>query len=94
MSRTDENILKFRNGEPQNLWEEFGLLPPQYEDERHAPPVDRRALQALVDRKLSREEVRKLYRLTLRFQSWAEALAELDAESLRKDLRDPEGSWG
>jgi hypothetical protein len=48
----------------------------------------------MVDRKLPREEVRELYRLTLRFRSWAEALAELDVESLRKDLRDPEGSWG
>jgi hypothetical protein len=60
-------------------------------EEQHPPPVEWQALQALVDRKLPKEEVWELYRLTLQFRSWAEALAELDTESLRKDLRDPEG---
>lgn len=80
--------------EPKNVWEEFGLSRPEYEDERDAPPVDREALRALVARRLSEKKCRELYRLTLRFRSWAEALAELDAESLKKEMGGPDGPPG
>lgn len=73
-------------GEPQNVWEEFGLTRPKYEDERAAPPVDRERLHALVEKRLPEEERRELYRLTIRFRSWAEALAEIDAGDLRKGM--------
>ncbi len=73
-------------GEPQNVWEEFGLTRPKYEDERTAPPVDRERLLALVEKRLSEPERRELYRLTIRFRSWAEALAEIDAGDLRNGM--------
>jgi hypothetical protein len=91
MSNSDENDVKPGDDEPRNLWEEFGLPPPRYEDERHAPPVDRGALQALVDKRLPEEEIRELYRLTFRFRSWAQALAELDAASLRRAQKGANG---
>jgi hypothetical protein len=72
--------------EPQNVWEEFGLTRPRYEDERNAPPVDRERLRAFVEKRLPEEERREVYRLTFRFRSWAEALAELDAETLKKEM--------
>jgi hypothetical protein len=90
MDRPEKHVLKFpASEEPQNAWEDFGLRKPAYEDERFAPPVDREALKALVDKKLPREKVRELYRLTLRFRSWADALAELDLKALEEDLKDP-----
>ena len=73
-------------GEPQNVWEEFSLTRPKYEDERTAPPVDRERLLALVEKRLSEPERRELYRLTIRFRSWAEALAEIDAGDLRNGM--------
>jgi hypothetical protein len=73
-------------GEPQNVWEEFGLTRPKYEDERTAPPVDRERLHALVEKRLPEPERRELYRLTIRFRSWAEALAEIDAGDLRNGM--------
>jgi len=83
-------------GEPQNVWEEFGLTRPKYEDERTAPPVDRERLQALVEKRLPEEERRELYRLTIRFRSWAEALAEIDAGDLLNGMSEtgsPQGEW-
>jgi hypothetical protein len=80
--------------ESKNVWEEFGLSRPEFEDERDAPPVDREALCALIARRLSEKKRRELYHLTLRFRSWAEALAELDAESLKKDMGGPHGPPG
>jgi hypothetical protein len=67
----EKHILKFPEPDegPKNLWKEFVLPKPQYEDERHAPPVDWEALQAFIDKKMLKEEVRKLYRLTPRFRS-------------------------
>jgi hypothetical protein len=96
MDRVDKHTRRFPDpdGEPKNIWEEFGLPRPEYEDERFAPPVDREALQALVDQKLPGEEARELYRLTLRFRSWADALAELSLNAIEEDLKDPNGSWG
>lgn len=91
MSTSDENNLKSGDDRPRNLWQEVGLPPPCYEDERHAPPVDREALQALVDKRLPEREVRELYRLTFRFRSWAEALAELDVASLRRAQKGANG---
>jgi hypothetical protein len=76
-------------GEPQNVWEEFGLTRPKYEDERGAPPVDQERLLALVEQRLPEPERRELYRLTIRFRSWAEALAEIDAGDLRKGMGEP-----
>lgn len=94
MDRMEPQHQQPQDDEPKNIWEDFGIPKPEYEDERNAPPVDRQALRALIDRKLPEEEVRKLYGLTLRFRSWAQAMAELDAESLKEDLKDnPEGSW-
>lgn len=90
MSRMNDKKLKLWDEPPKNFWEEFGLPPPRYEDERHAPPVDREALQALIDKQLPEDEVRELYRLTFRFRSWAEALASLRAANLKK-AEDP---WG
>lgn len=81
-------------GKPQNVWEEFGLTRPKYEDDRTAPPVDRERLQALVEKRLPEEERRELYRLTIRFRSWAEALAEIDAGDLRKGMRETGGPLG
>lgn len=81
-----------KQNEPQNVWEEFGLSRPRYEDERDAPPVDRELLRALVERRLPVEERREVYRLTIRFRSWAEALAEFAAETLRKEMGEPKGS--
>lgn len=81
-------------GEPQNVWEEFGLTRPKYEDERTAPPVDRERLLALVEKQLPAEERRELYRLTIRFRSWAEALAEIDAGELQKGMSETGGPWG
>jgi hypothetical protein len=72
--------------EPQNVWEEFGLMRPKYEDERSAPPVDRERLLALVEKRLPEVERRELYRLTIRFRSWADALAEIDAGDLQKGM--------
>lgn len=72
--------------DPQNVWEEFGLTRPKYEDERTAPPVDRERLLALVQKRLPEAERRELYRLTICFRSWAEALAEIDAGDLRKGM--------
>jgi hypothetical protein len=88
MERIEKHILTFPapEGGPQTIWEQVGLPPPEYEDERNAPPVDRAALQALVEKKLPEDQVRELYRLTFRFRSWADALAELDLASLKKDL--------
>jgi hypothetical protein len=94
MSNSDENNVEVGDDAPRNLWEEFGLPPPRYEDERHAPPVDREALQALVDKRLPEGEVRELYRLTFRFRSWAEALAELDVASLRRAQKEANGPKG
>ena len=81
-----------KQNEPQNVWEEFGLTRPSYEDERNAPPVDRERLRALVEKRLPEEERREVYRLTFRFRSWAEALAELDAEKLKKEMGGPGSS--
>jgi hypothetical protein len=94
MRDTEKHKRQPRADEPQNVWEEFGLGRPNYEDERAAPPVDREALRALVERRLPEDQRRELYRLTLRFRSWAEALAELDAESLRKEMGEPDGPRG
>lgn len=82
-----------QSGEPQNIWEEFGLSHPKYEDEHAAPPVDRERLLALVERRIPEEERRELYRLTIRFRSWADALAEIDAGELRKEMSEagPQG---
>lgn len=90
MRETDRHEPK--KNEPQNVWEEFGLTRPRYEDERNAPPVDRERLLALVEKRLPLEERREVYRLTIRFRSWAEALAELDAETLKKEMGGPRGS--
>jgi hypothetical protein len=93
MHRGKKRILKFPDpGGPKDIWAEFGLAKPENEDERFAPPLDGDALQALVDKKLPPEEARELYRLTLRFQSWADALAELDLKALQEELGDPEES--
>jgi hypothetical protein len=94
MKNTEKHERQPRGDEPQNVWEEFGLGRPKYEDERAAPPVDREALRALVERRLPEDQRRELYRLTLRFRSWAEALAELDAEALRKEMGEPDGPRG
>ena len=94
MRNTEKHKPQPRADEPRNVWEEFGLGRPEYEDERDAPPVDREALRALVARRLSEKKRRELYRLTLRFRSWAEALAELDAESLKKEMGGPDGPPG
>lgn len=79
--------------EPQNIWEEFGLSHPKYEDEHAAPPVDRERLLALVEKRIPEEERRELYRLTIRFRSWAEALAEIDAAELGRGMSEagPQG---
>jgi hypothetical protein len=53
--------------------------------------VDRELLRALVEKQLPVEERREVYRLTIRFRSWAEALAELDAESLKKEMGGTQG---
>jgi hypothetical protein len=94
MRNTEKHKRRPRVVEPQNVWEEFGLGRPEYEDERAAPPVDRGALRALVERRLPEDQRRELYRLTLRFRSWAEALAELDAGSLRKEMGGTDGPRG
>jgi hypothetical protein len=89
MNRGENRILKFPDPEePKNIWAEFGLEKPAYEDERFAPPVDREALQALVDKKLPPEEARELYRLALRFRSWADALSEVNLRMLQEELPD------
>jgi hypothetical protein len=74
---------------PGSLWEQFGLPEPERQD--GGPPVDREALQALVGKRLSPEDVRKVYRLTIRYRAWAEALAEIDLASLKRDLGQEEG---
>jgi hypothetical protein len=94
MRNTEKHKREPRVNEPKNFWEEFGLSRPSYEDEQAAPPVNREALRALVEKRLPEEKRRELYRLTFRFRSWAEALAELDAESLRKEMDEPDGSRG
>lgn len=81
-------------GEPQNVWEEFGLTRPKYEDERTAPPVDRERLLALVEKRIPEPERRELYRLTIRFRSWSDALAEIDAGDLRKVMSETDGPRG
>lgn len=86
MENTGQHKRRPSTDEPKNVWEEFGLGRPKYEDEQIAPPVDRDALRALVERRIPEEKRRELYRLTLRFRSWAEALAELDAETLRREM--------
>ena len=85
-SMKDVTTRQPQAGEPQNIWEEFGLTRPRYEEEHAAPPVDRERLLALVEQRIPDEERRELYRLTIRFRSWAEALAEIDAEKLRTEM--------
>jgi hypothetical protein len=80
------NTQQQQTDEPQNVWEEFGLTRPKYEDERAAPPVDWERLRALVEKRIPEEERRELYKLTIRFRSWAEALAEIDAGDLQKGM--------
>jgi len=94
MSRMDDKKQELRGDEAQTFWQGFGLPPPRYEDERCAPPVDRQALLALIERRLPEKEARELYRLTFRFRSWADALTELRVASLRKARPDPEDSGG
>lgn len=94
MNRMNDEKLKLWDDDGASFWEEFGLPPPRYEDERHAPPVDRDALRALVEMRLPERDARELYRLTFRFRSWAEALAELRVARLRKAPPDSEGSCG
>jgi len=91
MKRDKKRHLKVPapDGSPGSLWEQFGL--PEPERQEGGPPVDRDALQALVDKKLPPEDVRKVYRLTIRYRAWAEALAELDLASLKRDLGREEG---
>lgn len=96
MDRAAKHVSKFPASDegPKCAREELGLPEPEYEDERFAPPVDREALRALVDRKLPPEEVKEVSRLALRFRSWADALAGLSLEALGDDLKDPNGIWG
>jgi hypothetical protein len=90
----DDKKRKPPGDEGTTFWEQFGLPPPRYEDERHAPPVDREALWALIEKRLPEKEARELYRLTFRFRSWADALTELRAASLRKVRPAAEGPCG
>jgi hypothetical protein len=84
MSRMDDKNRQPSDDGGTTFWEQFGLPPPRYEDERHAPPVDREALWALIEKRLPAKDARELYRLTFRFRSWADALTELRVASLRK----------
>lgn len=94
MSRMDDKKSMPSGDAGTTFWEEFGLPPPRYEDERQAPPVDREALRALIEKRLPKEEARELYRLTFRFRSWADALTELRVVSIRRVRLDSEGPCG
>lgn len=86
MDRNEKQVLKFPApaDEPGSIWDQVGLPKPEYQE--GGPPVDREALQALVEKRLPAEEVREIYRLTFRFRAWADALADLDLANLKRDL--------
>lgn len=95
MERIEKHILKFPAPEgPQTIREEAGLPPPEYEDERNAPPVDREALRALVESDCPKRSGGSFTPSRCVFgRSWAEALAKLDAESLKKNGRTGRPAW-
>lgn len=66
----------------------FGVVLPEWEDERTAPPVEEERIGALLEARLGREEFRRVADLILRFRSWAEAYCRLGAE---RDRRPPTG---
>ncbi len=75
-----------------DLWKELGLPRPQYdEDQSKAPPVDRDALRAHLNRENSEADARRICELMVRFRSWAEAMGEIATERFKEEY--PKGPW-
>jgi hypothetical protein len=90
--------MQFNNPEPRrdqvviDIWKELGVPGPKYdEDQSLAPPVDREALLAHLNREDSDEEARRVCELMVRFRSWAEAMAEIATERFKQEY--PKGPW-
>jgi hypothetical protein len=66
------------------LLERLHRTPPQFEEERLAPPVDRDLLRSLARRELSEAAARPVFRLILRFQSWRDAYKLLLVEEFHR----------
>lgn len=67
---------------------DLGIVFPEWEDERTAPPVDEALIGSLLDRRLDRDETRRVIDLILHFRSWAQAYARLGSERDRRDAAD------
>jgi hypothetical protein len=85
MNRMQPNNPERRRDEI-DMWKDLGVPAPQYdEDQSKAPPVDRDALRAHLNRENSEEEARRICELMVRFRSWAEAMGEIAAHSFREN---------
>jgi len=68
----------------EGAWLEFGMTPPEWEDEANAPPVDTAELHALFRGELPDDRARRIESLIQHFRSWAEARLQIGAEEFRK----------
>lgn len=65
------------------LLKQIHSTPPDFDDESLAPEVDRAVLVSPVNRELSTDESRRVYRLVYSFKSWYDAHNEVLLEQSR-----------
>ena len=79
----------------EELLQRLHRTPPQFEDERLAPPVDHDRLRSLARHELGKEAARPVLELVHRFQSWRDAYRALLVEEFHRGAgespsRDPQ----
>ena len=70
----------------EEAWGELRLPAPGFEDEKHAPPIDRTHLRQMMREfaNLPVAEQERIAELSVCFRSWAYAIADIAADAYRE----------
>jgi hypothetical protein len=58
----------------EQLWQELGIDPPQWEPDENAPAIDQELIRDVVQHRATEAELKMVANLAARFRSWTIAL--------------------